>query len=52
MRPDGPHRYYALRSAPFTEIEGWLSQFRRLWEKRLDRFGAALERRRKKGRSE
>jgi DNA-binding transcriptional ArsR family regulator len=47
VRPEGQHRYYALRAAPFLELEGWLSRHRELWERRLDRFGAALERRRK-----
>jgi DNA-binding transcriptional ArsR family regulator len=43
VRPDGQRRFYALRSAPFRELEGWLTPFRELWESRLDRFGAALE---------
>ena len=46
VRPDGQHRYYALRAAPFRELEGWLARYRSLWEARLDRFGAALEQRR------
>lgn len=44
MRPDGQRRLYALKSEPFEELDAWLSQYRELWEKRLDRFGAALER--------
>jgi DNA-binding transcriptional ArsR family regulator len=47
MRPDGQRRLYALRPEPFQELEGWLSQYRTLWEARLDRFGAALDQRRK-----
>ena len=43
MRPDGQRRYYALQPEPFHELEGWLTQYRKLWEARLDRFGAALE---------
>ena len=43
MRPDGQRRLYALRPEPFREIEEWLTQYRRLWDARLDRFGAALE---------
>jgi DNA-binding transcriptional ArsR family regulator len=46
VRPDGQRRLYALRAEPFREIDDWLSRYRRLWEARLDRFGAALERRR------
>lgn len=43
MRPDGQRRLYALRPEPFREIEDWLTRYRRLWDARLDRFGAALE---------
>ena len=50
VRPDGQRRLYALRPEPFHELEAWLAGYRRLWEARLDRFGAALEQRRK-GRS-
>jgi DNA-binding transcriptional ArsR family regulator len=46
VRPDGQRRLYALRPEPFRELEAWLSDYRRLWEARLDRFGAALEQRR------
>jgi DNA-binding transcriptional ArsR family regulator len=47
VRPDGQRRLYALRPEPFRELEAWLADYRRLWEARLDRFGAALEQRRK-----
>ncbi|MFP2958407.1 ArsR/SmtB family transcription factor [Myxococcus sp. 1LA] len=43
MRPDGQRRLYALKPEPFQELEGWLTPYRELWEARLDRFGAALE---------
>jgi DNA-binding transcriptional ArsR family regulator len=49
MRPDGQRRLYALRAEPFRELEAWLSDYRQLWEARLDRFGAALEDRLKNG---
>ena len=42
VRPEGQRRLYALRPEPFRELEAWLSDYRRLWEARLDRFGAAL----------
>lgn len=45
MRPDGQRRLYCLRSEPFRELDKWLAQYRELWEARLDRFGAALEKR-------
>lgn len=44
MRPDGQRRLYALKPEPFRELDAWLTQYRALWEERLDRFGAALER--------
>ena len=47
VRPDGQRRLYALRPEPFRELEAWLAGYRRLWEARLDRFGAALEERRR-----
>ena len=46
VRPDGQRRLYALRPEPFRALDAWLADYRRLWEARLDRFGAALERRR------
>jgi DNA-binding transcriptional ArsR family regulator len=49
VRPDGQRRLYALRPEPFRELEAWLSDYRQLWEARLDRFGAALEERHKDG---
>jgi DNA-binding transcriptional ArsR family regulator len=45
VRPDGQRRLYALRPEPFRELEAWLADYRRLWEVRLDRFGAALDER-------
>ncbi|QSQ28065.1 winged helix-turn-helix transcriptional regulator [Pyxidicoccus parkwayensis] len=43
MRPDGQRRLYSLKPEPFRELEAWLAQYQELWEARLDRFGAALE---------
>jgi DNA-binding transcriptional ArsR family regulator len=47
VRSNGQRRLYALRPEPFRELEAWLAGYQRLWEVRLDRFGAALEERRK-----
>lgn len=47
MRPDGQRHLYALRAEPFQELDAWLSRYRDLWEARLDRFGAALEKKQK-----
>ena len=46
VRPDGPRRLYSLRPEPFRELDAWVNQYRALWERRLDAFAAALERRR------
>ena len=43
MRPDGQKRLYALRPEAFEQLEAWVAGYRRHWEARLDRFGAALE---------
>ena len=45
VRPDGRRRLYALRPEPFQELDEWMSGYRAMWEARLDRFTAALERR-------
>jgi DNA-binding transcriptional ArsR family regulator len=50
VRPDGQRRVYALRPEPFRELDAWLTQYRQLWEDRMDRFGAALERKQAKAR--
>jgi DNA-binding transcriptional ArsR family regulator len=46
MRPYGQKRLYSLRKEAFDQLEAWVAGYRRHWEARLDRFGAALERRR------
>ena len=47
MRPDGQRRLYSLRPEPFRELDTWLAQYRGLWEARVERFGNALEEKRK-----
>jgi DNA-binding transcriptional ArsR family regulator len=47
VRPEGQRRLYSLRPEPFREIDAWLSQYRGLWEARLDRIDTALKQRRK-----
>ena len=46
MRPDGARRLYSLLPEPFQEMDAWVRTYRKLWEGRLDRFDAALARRR------
>lgn len=45
MRPNGQKRLYSLRKEAFEQLEAWVVGYRGHWEARLDRFGAALERR-------
>ena len=47
VRPEGAQRFYSLRAEPFRELDEWVSRYRSLWESRLDRFAAALERKQK-----
>jgi DNA-binding transcriptional ArsR family regulator len=47
MRPEGAQRLYSLRPERFQELDDWVGRFRRLWEARLDRLGAALERKKR-----
>ena len=49
MRPDGQRRLYCLRPEPFRELDKWLAPYRNLWEARLDRLGAALEKQQSSG---
>jgi DNA-binding transcriptional ArsR family regulator len=44
MRADGQKRIYSLRREAFDQLDAWVAGYRRHWEARLDRFGAALER--------
>lgn len=50
MRPDGQRRLYSLKAEPFRELEAWLAGYRELWEARLDRFEAALEKKQRQAR--
>lgn len=47
VRPEGRRRLYALRPEPFRELDDWMMGYRGMWNKRLDRFSAELERRNK-----
>ena len=48
VRPEGRRRLYALRSEPFRELDEWMQGYRAMWEARLDRFAAELDRRKRK----
>lgn len=45
VRPEGRRRLYTLTPGPFREMDQWMEGYRGMWEERLDRFGAELERR-------
>jgi DNA-binding transcriptional ArsR family regulator len=51
-RAVGQQRIYSLRPGRFRELDDWLSEYRALWEQRLDRFGTELERRQRETRKE
>jgi DNA-binding transcriptional ArsR family regulator len=44
VRPEGRRRLYALRPEPFRELDEWMTGYRGMWEARLDRFTAELDR--------
>jgi len=49
VRPEGRsrRRLYSLRPEPFRELSQFVTAYRTIWEGRLDRFAAELDRRRK-----
>ena len=47
VRPQGRRRLYSLRPEPFNELSRFVTTYRAIWEPRLDRLGAELERRRR-----
>jgi DNA-binding transcriptional ArsR family regulator len=47
VRPEGRRRLYSLRPEPLQELSQFVTAYRGIWEGRLDRFAAELDRRRK-----
>lgn len=45
VRAEGAQRLYSLRPEPFHELDAWLTQYRTVWNKRLDRLGHAIDQR-------
>jgi DNA-binding transcriptional ArsR family regulator len=45
VRPEGRRRLYALRPERFRELDDWMMGYRGMWEARLNRFAAELDRR-------
>ena len=50
VRPDGRRRLYSLKPQRFRELSEWVTGYRAIWEPRLDRMSAELERRRRQRR--
>ena len=48
VRPEGRRRLYTLRPEPFRELDEWMRDYRVMWEARLDRFAAEVDRRKRK----
>jgi DNA-binding transcriptional ArsR family regulator len=44
VRQDAQRRVYSLRPQPLAEIDDWLSQYRALWEQRLDALHTEIAR--------
>lgn len=45
VRPEGRRRLYSLRPEPFQELDEWMLGYRAMWEGRLERLAAELDRR-------
>jgi DNA-binding transcriptional ArsR family regulator len=45
VRPQGRRRLYSLRPERFRELDQWMLGYRSMWEDRLDRFTAEIDRR-------
>lgn len=43
-RVEAQKRVYRLRPEPLKEVDEWLAQFRKLWEKHVDALEAHLDR--------
>ncbi len=44
VRQEAQRRVYSLRPEPLAEVEEWLSQYRALWEQRLDALHSEVAR--------
>ena len=47
VRPDGRHRFYALRPEPFLQLEEWVRSYRQVMQESFGRLEAHLERMKK-----
>jgi DNA-binding transcriptional ArsR family regulator len=46
-REDGRRRVYELEPGPLAELDGWLQQYRRFWQNRLEALDTEIRRRRR-----
>jgi DNA-binding transcriptional ArsR family regulator len=46
-REEGRRRVYELEPAPLAELDGWLEQYRRFWQNRLEALDTEIRRRRR-----
>jgi len=51
VRQEAQRRVYSLRPQPLAEIDEWLSQYRALWEQRLDALHTEVARGKRERRS-
>src|SRR3989442_1694842 len=47
VRPEGRHRFYALRPEPFLQLEEWVRSYRQVMQESFRRLDAHLERMKK-----
>lgn len=51
VRREAQRRIYQLRPEPLAEVDGWLGQYRTLWEQRLDALHTEIARGKRERRS-
>jgi DNA-binding transcriptional ArsR family regulator len=44
VRVDGARRLYSVDTAPMRQVDDWLEQFRRIWERRFDALATEIAR--------
>ena len=44
VRAEGTRRLYAVDAGPLQEVDVWLEQFRRFWNRQLDALGTEIAR--------
>jgi DNA-binding transcriptional ArsR family regulator len=50
VRVEGARRLYAVEAAPLQDVDRWLEQFRRVWDRHLDALATELARGRRERR--